>query len=183
MAREVVDGLVSAEDVGDKAELLGLGDREAIEQFVDRRTEEGVFCRRVDVDYASHSAQVDGILGELKEALHGVQPRAASVGMFSTVTGDPLEGTELDAEYWCRNLRQPVRLDRGLAAVLGQGHGVFIEVSAHPVLAMPLTTAFKVAGSPNSAKKACRGADAYPQMKTREAACAALPRSQPAPNG
>ena len=117
------------------------GDREAIEQFVGRRTEEGVFCRRVDVDYASHSAQVDGILGELKEALHGVQPRAASVGMFSTVTGDPLEGTELDAQYWCRNLRQPVRLDRGLAAVLGQGHGVFIEVSAHPVLAMPLTTA------------------------------------------
>ena len=92
------------------------GDREAIEQFVGRRTEEGVFCRRVDVDYASHSAQVDGILGELKEALHGVQPRAASVGMFSTVTGDPLEGTELDAQYWCRNLRQPVRLDRGLDA-------------------------------------------------------------------
>ena len=92
------------------------GDREAIEQFVGRRTEEGVFCRRVDVDYASHSAQVDGILGELKEALHGVQPRAASVGMFSTVTGEPLEGTELDAQYWCRNLRQPVRLDRGLDA-------------------------------------------------------------------
>ena len=43
--------------------------------------------------------------------------------------------------YWCRNLRQPVRLDRGLDALLAQGHGVFIEVSAHPVLAMPLTTA------------------------------------------
>ena len=31
--------------------------------------------------------------------------------------------------------------DRGLDALLARGHGVFIEVSAHPVLAMPLTTA------------------------------------------
>src|SRR3984885_12240915 len=117
------------------------GDREAIDEFVTRRTGEGVFCRRVEVDYASHSPHVDGILGELKEALHGMQPRAASVAMLSTVTGEPLEGTELDAEYWCRNLRQPVRLDRALDALLAQGHRVFIEVSPHPVLAIPLTTA------------------------------------------
>ena len=100
------------------------GDREAIEQFVGRRTEEGVFCRRVDVDYASHSAQMDGILEELNQSLHGVQPRAATIAMLSTVTGEPLEGTELDAEYWCRNLRQPVRLDVGLMGCSRKGTGV-----------------------------------------------------------
>ena len=74
-------------------------------------------------DYASHSAQMDGILGDLKEALAEVKPRAASVAMVSTVTGEALEGTELDAAYWCRNLRQPVRLGRTLDALLARGIG------------------------------------------------------------
>ena len=33
--------------------------------------------------------------------------------------------------------------DVGLMRCSAQGHGVFIEVSAHPVLAMPLTTALR----------------------------------------
>ena len=61
--------------------------------------------------------------------------------MVSTVTGARCEGTTLDAAYWCRNLRQTVRLDRALEELIGDGHGVFVEASAHPVLAMPLSTA------------------------------------------
>ena len=57
------------------------------------------------------------------------------------MTGTRCEGTTLDGAYWCRNLRQTVRLDRALAELIGGGHGVFVEASAHPVLAMPLSTA------------------------------------------
>ena len=39
--------------------------------------------------------------------------------MVSTVTGARCEGTELDGAYWCRNLRQTVRLDRALAELIG----------------------------------------------------------------
>ncbi|MFE3593273.1 SDR family NAD(P)-dependent oxidoreductase, partial [Streptomyces niveus] len=41
--------------------------------------------------------------------------------------------------YWCRNLREPVRFDRALEKLLDDGHTVFVEISAHPVLSMPLT--------------------------------------------
>ena len=61
--------------------------------------------------------------------------------MVSTVTGARCEGTALDGAYWCRNLRQTVRLDLALAELIGDGHGVFVEASAHPVLAMPLSAA------------------------------------------
>ena len=39
------------------------------------------------------------------------QPRPAEIPFYSTVTGEPLDTTELDAEYWYRNLRRagPVR--------------------------------------------------------------------------
>ncbi|MEU9256820.1 polyketide synthase dehydratase domain-containing protein, partial [Streptomyces sp. NPDC048270] len=55
------------------------------------------------------------------------------------VTGQVADGTELDGTYWCRNLREPVRFDRALDRLLDDGHGVFVEISAHPVLSMPLT--------------------------------------------
>ncbi|KJS57697.1 acyltransferase domain-containing protein, partial [Streptomyces rubellomurinus] len=35
--------------------------------------------------------------------------------------------------------REPVRFDRALEQLLGDGRSVFVEVSAHPVLSMPLT--------------------------------------------
>ena len=52
-----------------------------------------------------------------------------------------VRGADAGRSYWCRNLRQTVRLDRALAELIGDGHGVFVEASAHPVLAMPLSAA------------------------------------------
>ena len=100
-----------------------------------------MFCRRVDVDYASHSTHVASILDELSQVLGRVGRARREIAMVSTVTGRLIEGAELDAGDRCRNLRQPVRLDQALDVVLERGCGIFIEVSAHPVLAMPLTTA------------------------------------------
>ena len=117
------------------------GPSEAVERWVQRLGEEGVFCRRVNVDYASHSAEMDPILSELESALSDLAPQAGQVPMVSTVTGARCEGTALDGTYWCRNLRQTVRLDLALEELIGDGHGVFVEASAHPVLAMPLSTA------------------------------------------
>ena len=117
------------------------GTNEAIERWMNRLGAEGVFCRRVDVDYASHSAGMDPILPELERLLSELSPQAGRVAMVSTVTGARCEGASLDGGYWCRNLRQPVRLDLALAELMGDGHGVFVEVSSHPVLAMALTAA------------------------------------------
>src|SRR5262245_13835505 len=117
------------------------GSSEAVERWVRRLGEEGVFCRQVNVDYASHSAEMDPILPELERALSDLAPQAGQVPMVSTVTGGRCEGTSLDGRYWCRNLRRTVRLDLALAELIGDGHGVFVEASAHPVLAMPLSAA------------------------------------------
>ncbi|WP_280706433.1 type I polyketide synthase [Bradyrhizobium sp. BR13661] len=117
------------------------GPTEAIERWVSDLGKEGVFCRQVNVDYASHSAEMDSILPELEGLLSGLAPQAGQVAMISTVTGTRCDGTSLDGSYWCRNLRQTVRLDLALAELIGSGHGVFVEASAHPVLAMPLSAA------------------------------------------
>ena len=52
----------------------------------------------------------------------------------STVTATRLDTATLDAEHWFRNLRQPIRFAEVVADLAENGHGVFIEMSAHPVL-------------------------------------------------
>ncbi|MEU8703534.1 SDR family NAD(P)-dependent oxidoreductase, partial [Streptomyces sp. NPDC048680] len=52
----------------------------------------------------------------------------------STVTGDWIDGAELDADYWYRNLREPVRFADAVAGLLAQGYRAFLEATPHPVL-------------------------------------------------
>ncbi|MGC4868689.1 type I polyketide synthase [Micromonospora sp. DT53] len=96
---------------------------------------EDVFCRLVDVDYASHSPQVDPLLPGIRSALSGLAPRRAEVPMLSTVTLSRPDGPELDAAYWARNLRQPVRFGDAMATLTDDGLTHVLEMSAHPVLA------------------------------------------------
>ncbi|HEX4818224.1 MAG TPA: SDR family NAD(P)-dependent oxidoreductase, partial [Nonomuraea sp.] len=106
------------------------GPADALERFlptVDARV------RRVDVDYASHSAQVDTVEAELLEALAPIEPRPGRIAFHSTVTGTRLDGPELTAAYWHRNLRNPVLFQPTVEALLAD-HTTFVEPSAHPTL-------------------------------------------------
>ncbi|HEX2132400.1 MAG TPA: SDR family NAD(P)-dependent oxidoreductase, partial [Actinophytocola sp.] len=117
------------------------GDEDAVERFLAEMEGLGAFCQKVEVDYASHCSRMDALLPGLREDLSDVAPGAVRVPFYSSVTGEPLSGPELDGDYWCRNLREPVRFDRALERLRADGHGVFVEVSPHPVLAVALAHA------------------------------------------
>ncbi|WP_338682434.1 beta-ketoacyl synthase N-terminal-like domain-containing protein [Streptomyces acidiscabies] len=105
----------------------------------------GLRGRLIDVDYASHSPQVDAIADELAGVLAGVAPSPAPVAFYSAVTGDRIDTASLDAGYWVTNLRRPVRFADAVSALLGAGHRVFIEASSHPVLVPALAESFEEA--------------------------------------
>ncbi|MER7468044.1 SDR family NAD(P)-dependent oxidoreductase [Streptomyces sp. NPDC097981] len=115
------------------------GQAEAIAKIVAELSDQNVYARKINVDYASHNAQMDPLLPALAEGFEGIVPTGTDIAFYSTVTGQVADGTDLDGTYWCRNLREPVRFDRALNQLLDDGHGVFVEISAHPVLSMPLT--------------------------------------------
>ncbi|WXB00245.1 SDR family NAD(P)-dependent oxidoreductase [Pendulispora brunnea] len=114
------------------------GEPEAVDALLEELSSRQVFARKVRVDYASHCAQIEAVEQELSERLSGLAPRASTIPFYSTVTGTKQEGTELDAEYWYRNLRQTVRFADAVGSLLGDGHRVFVEVSPHPVLTLAL---------------------------------------------
>jgi acyl transferase domain-containing protein len=94
----------------------------------------GVRARRIDVDYASHSAQVDAIREPLVEALAGIEPRSSSVGFFSTVSGEFMDTAGLNADYWYQSIRRTVQFERAVRSACDAGYRVFIESSPHPIL-------------------------------------------------
>ncbi|WP_344318196.1 acyltransferase domain-containing protein, partial [Streptomyces javensis] len=127
-------GRLSVAAVNGPSAVVVSGDADALVELLAECEAEGVRARRVPVDYASHCAHVEAIEEELRQALAGVRPRSSSVPFYSTVTGGVLDTEELDAGYWYRNLRQTVRFDETVRALLADGFQVFIEASAHPVL-------------------------------------------------
>ncbi|MGH3878266.1 MAG: type I polyketide synthase, partial [Actinophytocola sp.] len=114
------------------------GEPDALDALFDELTAEEVRVRRIPVDYASHTDHVDLLYDELLTALASVEPRAATVPFFSTVTGQWADGTGLDAGYWYRNLREQVGFEQAIRALADDTHGVFVEVSPHPVLTMSI---------------------------------------------
>ncbi|HZN19848.1 MAG TPA: SDR family NAD(P)-dependent oxidoreductase, partial [Micromonosporaceae bacterium] len=126
---------LSVAAVNGPATVIVSGEPGALDELLTTCEADGVRARRVAVDYASHSAQIDTIRDELQEALAGIRPQPASVPMVSTVTGDWVDTSTLDAGYWFTNLRQTVRFHEAVQRLQAGGSGLLVECSPHPVLA------------------------------------------------
>jgi acyl transferase domain-containing protein/acyl-CoA synthetase (AMP-forming)/AMP-acid ligase II/acyl carrier protein len=129
---------VSLAAINGPASVVVSGEVEALDQLIVECERDGVWVKRISVDYASHSAQVDQIREDLLSLLDTVTPQAASIPFYSTVTGTPIDTTTMDARYWCDNLRHTVHFEQTTRALLESDYKSFIEVSPHPVLTTAL---------------------------------------------
>ncbi|MHA7962408.1 SDR family NAD(P)-dependent oxidoreductase, partial [Streptomyces sp. L500] len=127
---------VSVAAVNGSSSTVVSGDTDGLNGLLTTCEKQGIRARRIDVDYASHSPQVELIHDELLAALAGISPRTSDIPFVSTVTGERIDTAELGPEYWYRNLRQTVEFQAGVRFLLDQGHTTFLESSPHPVLAV-----------------------------------------------
>ncbi len=132
----MLDGRLSIAAVNGPNSVVVAGEPDALGVLFEELSAREVRVRRVAVDYASHSAQVELLREELLDALSGIEPSPVVVPFFSTVTGRWEDGTGFDAGYWYRNLRQRVGFESAVRGLVGERYRVFVEVSAHPVLTM-----------------------------------------------
>ncbi|MGB3438888.1 MAG: acyltransferase domain-containing protein, partial [Actinophytocola sp.] len=144
---EAADGGLSlAAENGPSATVVS-GDPAALDALLAACADRGVRAKRIPVDYASHSAQVELLRERLLTDLAPITPRRSEVPFHSTVTGEQVDTTTLDARYWLTNLRETVRFEgtiRGLAAL---GRSTFLEVSPHPVLTGAITETVESCGT------------------------------------
>ncbi|MFE7385656.1 acyltransferase domain-containing protein, partial [Streptomyces zhihengii] len=144
---ELASGLnVSVAAVNGPSSTVVSGGVEALDELVAECERQGVRARRIPVDYASHSPQMEELRERILTDLAEVRPAVGSVAMFSTLTGAAVDGA-LDAQYWFDNLRSTVEFETAVRSLVDQGMRTFIEVSAHPVLTVGIEETVDATGT------------------------------------
>jgi polyketide synthase 13 len=123
------------------------GPPEQVDAIIARAEQEGKFARKFQTKGASHTSQMDPLLGELAAELVGIAAHPLEVGYYSTVH----EGKFLraghepihDVDYWKKGLRHSVYFTHGIRNAVDNGHTTFLELAPNPVALMQvgLTTA------------------------------------------
>ncbi|MFW0788679.1 SDR family NAD(P)-dependent oxidoreductase [Gordonia sp. CPCC 205333] len=109
------------------------GNERDVADFVESLDRDGVFVRRLAVNYASHSVQVEPLKDVLLQSLSDIHSAATDIAWYSTVDAEVVTDN-IDAEYWFDNLREPVRFVETTEQLIRDGHRHFVEMSPHPSL-------------------------------------------------
>ncbi|EHA28193.1 hypothetical protein ASPNIDRAFT_43495 [Aspergillus niger ATCC 1015] len=110
----------------------------------------GTFCRKLRVQVAYHSPQMETLGTTYEHTLTPhIIPRSQMRPMLSTVVGDTLtDPSQLGPEYWRRNLESPVRFSKAIEMLLRMKTkctNIFIEIGPHSALSAPLRQMFQLA--------------------------------------
>ena len=77
---------------------------------------------------------MDSLTGELAYRTKDLAPRPADVPLYTTALDDPRSHAPRGPDYWVANLRGRVRFAAAVTAAAEDGHRLFLEVAAHPVV-------------------------------------------------
>ncbi|HEY2510263.1 MAG TPA: type I polyketide synthase, partial [Polyangiaceae bacterium] len=139
-------GAVSIAAVNAPSTTVVSGSIPGVEALIHALAARGATPRRIAVDLAAHSAEMDPILEELEESLRALRPTAPTVPFWSTSQGERVAGAECGPRFWARNVRNVVQFSRVMSSLFAQGATTFVDVGPHPILALPISQCAEAAG-------------------------------------
>jgi acyl transferase domain-containing protein len=110
------------------------GPRAAVEAAAAELAAKGTPSAPIRVTQAFHSSLVEPMLPGFAVTAGAARPLDGRCPFFSTVTGRRHRGRDLDAAYWCRNSRAPVRFCQAIQTMADAGYQVFLEVGPRATL-------------------------------------------------
>ncbi|MEO3848427.1 beta-ketoacyl synthase N-terminal-like domain-containing protein [Streptomyces sp. B8F3] len=132
--------------INSRSSTVVAGTHEALADFGARMKESKVFFKAVRAGGPGHSALVEPLRHQLESELAGLTPAAPRLLMYSTADSRPVEGATLDAAYWGRNMRLPVRFADAVRHLVAEGYDTFVELSPHPLQLAPVEQELSAAG-------------------------------------
>ncbi|MFD3880772.1 type I polyketide synthase [Streptomyces microflavus] len=114
------------------------GKQAPLEHVLKRFEARDIFHRWVKVDYASHGPQMEPVREELLTSLADVVPRKGRLPVISTLLTESIDGSPMNADYWARNIREPVDFVGAVRRALRE-ETLFVEISPHPLLVEAIT--------------------------------------------
>jgi phthiocerol/phenolphthiocerol synthesis type-I polyketide synthase C len=135
------------------------GDSTAVTDLMGRLQQQNVFCKRVRLDVAVHTSQMESLGPAILAGFEGVTARAGEIPFYSSVHGRALPGVQCGPTYWSENVRRPVQFWKALQNLVSDGHGLFVEVGPHPVLGISISDGLKSLGAEGDVRCSLRRGD------------------------
>ncbi len=110
------------------------GPVDEIQAFRDAARKAQVVAHVLDINYPFHHPIIDSARDGFLADLPAIEPQSAACTFVSTVTGGIYDGRGLDADYWWRNVREPVLFRSAAETALDLGCNLFIEISPRTIL-------------------------------------------------
>ena len=129
-----LEGLITIAGVNSSRGVTIAGEEAALIKLETLLTQQRTSYKRLPLNYAFHSPSMDVIESSVHQTLAGLSPHEGHVRYVSTVTGETMSGSKLDADYWWRNIRQPVLFERAINNLQSSNIHLFVEIGPHPVL-------------------------------------------------
>lgn len=111
------------------------GQAEDVRALLEQLRQEGVDAQLLRVSHPFHSPLIEPMLDEFEQCARAVGYRTPAVDLALNVTGRLLNGTlPMDALYWRRHAREPVRFAQSIQTLRDSGIRIFLEIGPSPVL-------------------------------------------------
>jgi acyl transferase domain-containing protein/NADPH:quinone reductase-like Zn-dependent oxidoreductase len=147
------DGKVVVACINSPSSVTLSGDEAALLDIQGRLAERGVFNRRMAVDTAYHSHHMEMVMEAYVRTLQDLKasPCKQDIQMVSSVTGEAIQGEQMDAAYWGANLTSPVLFAGALAQAVETARRdqpqstslAIVEIGPHSALGGPIKQIIK----------------------------------------
>ncbi len=143
LSLEDTESLIAELGLSNQVEIAGMnspksvtlaGPLPALQKLETLAEQRDIFYRILDLDYAFHSKYMEPVKDRLLTSLESLRPGQTSVPMYSTVTGNQIDGRKFTAQYWWDNVRQPVAFGKAVETMIEDGFHVFMDVGPHPIM-------------------------------------------------
>jgi acyl transferase domain-containing protein/NADPH:quinone reductase-like Zn-dependent oxidoreductase/acyl carrier protein/short-subunit dehydrogenase len=137
-----LDGIcIAAVNAPNSVTISGPSDQ--IQAFRDAARKSQTVAHVLDINYPFHHPIIDSAREGFLADLPAIEPQSAVCTFVSTVTGGIYDGKGLDADYWWRNVREPVLFRSAAETALDLGCNLFIEISPRTILSNYVTEVAK----------------------------------------
>ncbi len=117
---------VAAENAADAFVISGYENE--VKQAAGRLSAENVRVEWLRVSHGFHSPQMQEMEAKFEDVAGALSYSDPRIELVSSVTGRTIGKHAIDAQYWRRQVRQPVLFRRAMETLSAMGHELFIEV-------------------------------------------------------
>lgn len=126
------DGAVSISAYNAPRETLIGGAQKDLDRVMASALDRGLTVRKLSIPYAPHTVMVEPAIERFRDQIAGVCFARPERTLLSNLTGDVIDS--IDADYFCRQLREPIRFSECVVRLQGLGCNALVELGPEPVL-------------------------------------------------